>query len=173
MKRALHAVFATVIVGFVTTANAATVEQALLACKQEDNALKRLVCFDNVASAISNNEAPVAEFKNQPASSTTAPARVVASAPKSQEDTFGLEQKQAREKTEEVERISSSVVSIAKNQRGNMTLTLANGSRWRQVESSQLRVKEGSNVQIKRGLFGAFYLFLEGSNRQMKVKRID
>ncbi len=168
MKRALYAAIASIVVGFATTANAATVEQALLACKQEENALKRLVCFDNVASAISNNEAPVAEFKTSPSSSSASP---VVRAPQSAEDKFGLEHKREREK--ELDSIVSEVVAISESKRGDITITLKNGSKWRQVESSSLRIKKGSKVEIKRGVLGAFYLGVQGLSRQMKVKRID
>lgn len=59
--------------------------------------------------------------------------------------------------------------------RGKTVFELDNGMVWRQVEQDILGIRSRSNPQvtIEPGLFGSWYLKLEGVNRRIQVKRVE
>lgn len=58
---------------------------------------------------------------------------------------------------------------------GDTVFELDNGQVWRQVQQDKLGVRERQNpeVVIEPGLFGSWYLTLEGINKRIQVKRIE
>ena len=55
---------------------------------------------------------------------------------------------------------------------GKKIITFSDGSVWQQSDSAYLKIEEGQQVSIERGLLGSFYLSVEGINKRMKVKRV-
>lgn len=56
---------------------------------------------------------------------------------------------------------------------GRTLFHLANGQVWQQAEPGIFAVNlESPNVIIRKGLFGVFYLQVEGYGTQVKVKRV-
>ena len=53
-------------------------------------------------------------------------------------------------------------------------IKLANGQVWRVVDGSEVALPAASNpkVSIERGMLGAFYLQVEGSNNTARVSRV-
>ncbi len=57
--------------------------------------------------------------------------------------------------------------------RGNTTFNLENGQVWKQIERGKFVVRlEDPSVTISKGLFGAYYLSVEGFGSRVKVKRL-
>lgn len=57
---------------------------------------------------------------------------------------------------------------------GNTRFELANGMVWRQAEAGQFAMPETENPQvtISPGLFGVWYLSVEGYSRRVRVERV-
>ena len=83
---------------------------------------------------------------------------------------FGLEHK--RDLTKETSEITVTINTVKKNPRDKYVLTFSDGSVWQQTDRTHLKLEEGQAVSVERGLFGSFFLSVEGLNKRIKVKRV-
>jgi len=76
--------------------------------------------------------------------------------------------------TNEPDLVVSQINGSFKGWDGETVFHLANGQVWQQTDGSALvaRTMESPEVQISRGVFGVWYLKVDGYNKQTKVKRI-
>lgn len=161
-----------------TQAYAESIGEAMEKCRNIDNSLKRLMCYDGVAKSLNQYEGAneqVSQLKEyKPSNSAQArprPAQVGQQpVPTKPEHEFGLEHK--RDLTKATSEIAVTINAIKKNLRDKYVLTFSDGSVWQQTDQTYLKIKEGQAVTVERGLLGAFYLGVEGLNKRMKVKRI-
>lgn len=137
------------------TSLATAIEQ----CRTEQNALKRLVCYDEIVTP----NMPVTAAPAVPTTQT----EVKAAQPTTSKD-FGLEHKKT---VDTAETISAIVSNIRFSPRKDLIIEFDNGQIWRQADSGSYPIKVGERHFIKRGIFGAFYLGNENNNRTLKVKR--
>lgn len=133
-----------------------TLASQLEQCRTEQNALKRLVCYDEINTRTAGSPAPQAAER----------ARAVTNPP---EDNFGKEHRQVA--ADSVDQLYATVSDISFSPRKELIITLDNGQIWRQNGSGQFPLQTGERIYIKRGLLGAFYLGKDGSNRTLKVVR--
>lgn len=133
-----------------------TLASQLEQCRTEQNALKRLVCYDEINTRTAGSPAPQAAER----------ARAVTNPP---EDNFGKEHRQVA--ADPVDQLYATVSDISFSPRKELIITLDNGQIWRQSGSGQFPLQTGERIYIKRGLLGAFYLGKDGSNRTLKVVR--
>ncbi len=91
----------------------------------------------------------------------------------SPEDSFGAESIARNDTESNIDEMRAGVTDIKIGLRKHGTFTLDNGQVWKQTELSNLRIKSGETVIIKKGIFGAYYLSTDDSNRQIRVKRIQ
>ena len=159
-------------------AHAESIGEAMEKCRNTDNSLKRLICYDGVAKSLNQYEGvneQVSQLKaykpNNSAQTRPRPAQVgqqpVSSKP---ENDFGLEHK--RDLTKATSEIAVTINAIKKNLRDKYVITFSDGSVWQQSDQTYLKLKEGQAVSVERGLLGAFYLSVESLNKRMKVKRV-
>jgi len=134
-----------------------------LACAGERDDMRRLACFDAAAG------------QAQAAAGTAAP--VVAAAPLSQEEKFGLRGDLKQEKAQEVpelqelEQLQAQVTGVSSKLRGELVVTLENGQVWAEIQAgSGARVKAGDRVTIKPGALGSF-LLVAPNGRSTRVTR--
>ena len=74
------------------------------------------------------------------------------------------------------ERIDSLTANITRLQTyayEKVVITLDNGQVWKQVDTSNLRLRVGDSVTIERASLGSFMLQKDGSKRTMRVTRAD
>lgn len=143
---------------------------ALDKCRTETNALKRLVCYDEINTGTTNNvkAAPKHEVSAAQATTSTVAVTEAINRPTTASE-FGREHKQIA--NEAVDTIHATVSELSYSPRKEMIITFDNGQVWRQAESGSFQVAVGQEYYIKRGMLGAFYLGKEGSNRTLKVRR--
>ena len=158
---------------------AETVADALEKCRNTDNSLKRLMCYDSVAKSLNKYEGSDAQIEQlqayksnngnqmKPRPAPVAQGQGQASEPKND---FGLEHK--RDLSDEASEIAVTIASIKKNVRDKHVITFSDGSVWQQTDGTYMKLKEGQSVAVERGLLGAFFLSVEGLNKRMKVKRV-
>jgi len=152
----------------------------------------RLACYDSAfgytpaapAAASSRTEAATASPPAGVATTTApqaAPTAAVASAAAAaspaveRTEDFGLTQQAQRDRAGvlTVESISATVTSVDRNTADRLVVSLDNGQVWQQSESSsQIRIKPGDTVTIKRAALGSFMLVTvrNGSTRAKRIK---
>lgn len=158
-------------------AQAESIGDAMEKCRNTDNSLKRLMCFDKVAKSLNQYDGVNAEIgqlqtyrgaaNNSKATSPAAKPSRLTSQP---ENEFGLEHK--RDLTKEASEILVSIKSLKKSLRDKYVISFSDGSVWQQTDDTYMKLKEGQPVAVERGLLGAFFLSVEGLNKRMKVKRV-
>ncbi|WP_100658079.1 hypothetical protein [Alteromonas flava] len=189
MKRVSFRAFSLVLTAILLGANSATVlaqsqtlQDAIQNCSSEANSLQRLVCYDRVAKSVREYKGgqlvlpsasvtpPAAQARVTP---PAAPARQVVDAPAAPvndaESQFGLEHRQDTDAM--IQKLYAVITKISTDARRKRLITLDNGQRWRQQDSSTLKVSVGDTVYVERGVLGAFYLSTDDVNKRMKVKR--
>lgn len=154
-------------------AQAESIEDALIKCSNLDNSLQRLVCFDNVVKNVKQFTGPEkaleSSYSATPAAPRPAPRQALETAkPATLAQSFGLENKAARE---EIDEISATVTAVDEAPRGELIITLSDGAVWRQKDSGHFNLKVGDVVKIERGMLSAFYLSKPEQNKRIKVKR--
>lgn len=161
---------------------AESIGDALEKCRNTDDSLKRLICYDKVAKSLNQFDGvdaqvnQLSEYKmaktNAGNSREQAPSKRpdLPAKPAKPANEFGLEHK--RDLASEASEITVTISSFDKNSRDKHTITFSDGSIWRQTDDTYLKLQEGQVVSIERGLFGAFFLSVEGLNKRMKVKRV-
>jgi hypothetical protein len=80
----------------------------------------------------------------------------------------------SRNKTDDQEEtLTAVIVDVTTDPRGVDYLRLDNGHLWRETENSRVRFKAGNEVTIESGIFGSFNLKMEGTNKIVKVRRVE
>jgi hypothetical protein len=142
--------------------------QALEACTLIEKDFNRLLCFDKV---MANQPISASEFV-APKQTATQPTSQPAL---SQEDKFGMSARLIEKKTEQtqMDEIQAVVTQVEKSPLGSRKFTLDNNQKWNQIGSDTFYAKEGDKVEIRRGTLGSFLMKKVGSNRSIRVKRVD
>lgn len=152
----------------MVVSSAGAQETTLRQCANIDDSLERLVCYDKVAQRQQDNA--------EPAPAQAAPKKA---AKRSQQQTeqnaqqqFGMEHKaQAEGQTDKIE------VEVVAREQGpykKWRITLSNGQVWKQTGSaSYFSWDDDDTYYIERGAFNSFFFGREGSNRRLRVKRVQ
>jgi hypothetical protein len=142
-------------------------EQAIELCRSEQNALRRLNCYDAITlktqTLDTDKTAPVnavVATKLDPVQTTQATTA---------ENSFGMEHKKTKEQTPD--RIYMTVDSVTENSQRELIVAFSNGQKWRQNGSGYYQISAGETHFIKRGILGSFFLGSDQNNRTIRVKR--
>ena len=141
-------------------------------CKEVENALERLVCFDEVSKHLPSSkllESKTETLKNQENSKSKPVKKVELIEDQTAQD-FGIEHKQ--DISELPETLVAIVSSIKKDPYKKYIVSLDNGQIWKQTDSVYLRLKVGGKVLIKRGALNSFFMAKDGANKRIRVKRV-
>jgi hypothetical protein len=136
-------------------------DAAILKCRSLPDTASRLACYD----AIPVGAAPVA----------AAPAPAAAAAPAaSPEQSFGLRPVVKKQQDVEPSSIRSSVVGRFDGWGPGTIFRLANGQVWKVTDDTDavLPIVQNPNVEITRGLIGAYFLQVEGHANSARVARV-
>jgi hypothetical protein len=125
-------------------------DAGLLKCRGISDVSARLACYDAL---------PVAQ------------AKAVQAAPLQTPEQFGMEQ---RVSAPELESIESHIPGNFEGWGPRTRIRLANGQVW-QISDDSRRMLDFQNpkVKIRRGVLGAFYLEIEGTNISPRVSRVQ
>lgn len=122
-------------------------DAALLRCRAITDAAARLACYDAIVPL--------------PTDSKAAQATV------GQPEKFGLEART------EADVIESSIEGRFLGWQPKANITLANGQIWQITDDSSGSYSlNNPKVSVRRGMFGVFFLEIEGVNRTPKVRRL-
>lgn len=154
------------------SAQSQSLQQALEQCRLEQNALKRLVCYDEIGTAgqaaITKNATPaVTAASATPVTAVAAPATPDA-APVEAE--FGLEHRQ-RINESTADQIYATVKTVSYSPRKELIVEFDNGQRWRQNGTDYYKIAVGESHYLKRGALNSFFLGNDNNNRTIRVRR--
>jgi hypothetical protein len=133
-------------------------------CKDIDNLLARLSCYDeshdatgSVRSTISNPAPAPSQSNSQPRSESSA-------------STFGIPSDLFAAR--ETRTMTATLVKLDKNPRRKTRLQLDNGQIWELTKDRLVSYPEGASVDIKAGNVGGYVMSVNSSS-WFRVKRID
>ena len=164
--------FALAMLGAIaTTAPAADIpaEQAIEVCRTEQNALRRLTCYDSIMLNTPSSHTPAATQAAVPSKPTTNNAPVASAKQATPESQFGLEHKKSTEQAPD--KVYMTVASVTETKQRELIVEFTNGQRWRQNGSGYYHINAGEQHFIKRGVLGSFFLGNDENNRNIRVKR--
>jgi len=142
----------------LTSSVALADDAGLLRCRGIADPTARLACYDALVPAAAEVKPAQAEVK--PAQAEVSPA-----------DRFGLERQGNKAEPDTIE---SSIPGRFDGWRPKAIIRLANGQLWQiSDDSSGAYSFDNPNVKVRRGVFGAFYLEIEGANRSPRVIRLQ
>ncbi|MBU1309617.1 MAG: type VI secretion protein [Gammaproteobacteria bacterium] len=150
---------------FKVAAAAIPLEQALELCRAEQNALRRLTCYDAIADGKTVTK-PTAAQATAPQS--PAAQQAVNSSPAAEQ--FGIEHHQLNDADNE--QLQVVVKSLRYNPHKELTVEFANGQIWQQVGNDYYKIAEGETHFIRRAAFDSFLLGNDKSSRTVRVKRV-
>lgn len=145
-------------------------------CAAISNDAARLACFDAYARQLpADGAAPQVSVTNNPTTTAAPVSSAKSVSPElgkaSAEGDFGLENKVRQE--QKVDEIVTHFEGAFTGWEPKQKLTLANGQVWQISDNSTASYRiDNPKIVIKRGLWSAFYMEVEGLNRTPKVKRV-
>jgi len=154
-------------------------DQALELCRAEQNALRRLTCYDAItatkadATTLTGSATRAAPTAAQtPVAAPVTSASVAATAEPttvSAEADFGMEHRKAAE--DAPEQIYLQVKSVQYGSRKELIIEFDNGQVWRQNGTDYYKIAAGEQHYVKRGVLSSFFLGNDNNNRTIRVRR--
>lgn len=128
-----------------------------LACRAIDDGARRLACYDQLTMAAPGSDG---------AAQAAAPANPL--------QNFGFEQRLAQAAKASVAAIDTTIPGKFEGWGPNDRIHLANGQVWQVIDDSTVAMNlVDPKVTVRRGLFGAFYIEFEKTNRAARVRRVE
>ncbi|MFZ5843167.1 MAG: hypothetical protein ACOY3E_09760 [Pseudomonadota bacterium] len=159
---------------FLLSSPAFAADSAWRDCRAVADNAARLACYDALVDQL-----PKAVIAEAAAQEAAAPAVVSHPVPAAQPVAvvatqtpaeFGLE-RQAQQA--QIESIQSRIVGTFRGWEAKSKITLENGQVWQIIDGTRgVYSLESPAVTIERGVFGTFFLKIDGVNRSPKVKRL-
>lgn len=147
--------------------------QALELCRAEQNALRRLTCYDAISAVTAGNATTTNTTKPTTVAATPAPAAIVpatnTTAQKQPEEDFGIEHRKINE--DAPSQIYLSVKEVRYSPRKELIVEFDNGQIWRQNGTEHYKIAAGEQHYIKRGVLNSFFLGSDSNNRTIRVRR--
>lgn len=146
-------------------------DQALELCRAEQNALRRLNCYDAISTVTAGTAVP--SNTATPVTVTAAPSVAVPAAntavQKQPEADFGIEHRKVDE--DAPSQIYLSVKEVRYSPRKELIVEFDNGQIWRQNGTDYYKIAAGEQHYIKRGVLSSFFLGNDSNNRTIRVRR--
>ena len=154
-------------------------DAALLRCRTITDGASRLACYDALVvtpggSAAVKTEAGGLKAPVQSAAPALAAQRLATpqQAPQPTADQFGLEEKIVSKSS--VDAIESTIPGKFEGWSGRSSFRLANGQVWQVADdTSRAHYIDNPKVRIRRGVLGAFYIEIQGTNHSPRVRRVQ
>jgi hypothetical protein len=188
MTRFIARSFAFLVFIMPAAVTADALRDELRVCRDLPDDDARLICYDAAVDrsrqTASGSPAPAAAKSPaaapaEPAGASGTAATAGAAASLSQEALFGKTTDEVERTVEEatgderIDRLNATVTQLQQYAYNKVLITLDNGQVWKQVDTSNLRLRAGDTIEIERASLGSFMLRKQGSKRSMRVSRED
>lgn len=142
--------------------------KGLVACRAMQDAAARLACFDTAVASLDDAERDGDIVMIDRARASAARRQMFGIDLPSMSDLFGR-----GDDAEPISEIQTTLVRASSAGGGSWVFALADGTTWRQINSTPVRVSDraGQNVRIRRGAVGS-YLLTVGNSQAMRVRRV-
>lgn len=157
-----YLVVACLLVAAIPLQAAVPVEQAIELCRAEQNALRRLTCYDAISLAATTDSSSTKAAAAKAIKSDNAKAN-------SNESDFGIEHRKSSDDANDV--LYMTVKDVRYSPRKELIVEFENGQVWRQNDSGYYKVNVGERHFIKRGALNSFFLGNDNNNRLLRVRR--
>ena len=179
-------VMAVCCVGVAGASPARDAMTAVAKCAEISGTDERLQCFDAAAASVrtvladADRQAEAARKQEEEGGGVLAWFGFTQDGPPvTKAEDFGIAPaKNTRpDAPKEITEISASVQEFAKTPLGKSIFILDNGQIWRQLDGDQTEVQHRSssgpmNVRIEKAFMGSYSLFIEGTKKMVKVRRL-
>ena len=174
-------------------------EEALLACRDNQNARARLACYDRIVDSryppevragettgamTSRTPLPDGQAAESQTSTTTAPTTAEESVPQASAEVvqpatepvdesvaqFGVPVKKTQTARTE---IGATVAEVTRSAYKKYTITLDNQQIWRQLDSQTMRLTVGDEITIRAASFDSYLLRKRSGGKSIRVKRLE
>lgn len=146
-----------------STGETPPVLQAVLDCKAVADPKGRLTCFDqtveNLAKANSSRDIVIAERKT---------------VKEAERGLFGLSLPRMKlfgGDDDQIKEIESTITNFRRDENGALIFTIADGARWRQIDSQPQIAKAGDKIKLRKAALGSFFANINGRSG-FKVTRV-
>lgn len=146
---------------------ASTSGPADASCEQVSDASERLACYDRLAecSVTTGADARLDCYDDVARGAERSPTADVI-------DDGPFQVQGENRSTEERRRMAARVVDFSTDREGHRTVELDNGQVWQELSRSRAAIENGTNVELREGLFGSVNMHVEGANGYIKVRRV-
>lgn len=161
MRLALNRTLSILLLATAGPALAAVDEAALRQCRAVADAAARVACYDAIPLG-------------QPVPAAAAAPRQVSAQEERQRavDAFGLPPSARKEN--QLDSYESHIAGRFDGWEGGQVIRLANGQAWRVIDSTVDTLDlTDPKVTVRRGLFGAVFLDIDGAHRSPRVQRVQ
>lgn len=131
------------------------VEQAIELCRAEQNALRRLTCYD----AINDTGLSIKQPSVSKAQETT-----------TAEQNFGIEHKNILT-DDSPDKVYMTVEKVSRDVYKSLIVQFDNGQVWHQLGTEYYSVQPGERHYIKRGTLNSFLMGSDDSRKAIRVRR--
>ncbi|WP_240224770.1 hypothetical protein [Rheinheimera hassiensis] len=142
-------------------------DQALELCRAEQNALRRLTCYDAISAVTASATSP-GNTAVSPVTTVAVPAANT-TVQKQPEADFGIEHRKVDE--DAPDKIYLSVKEVRYSPLKELIVEFDNGQIWRQNGTDYYKIAAGEQHYIKRGVLSSFFLGSDKNNRTIRVRR--
>jgi len=155
----------------------------LSACAAIGEDRARLACYDALSAAQSSKPAPMPPAAAAAPQGAPSGAGVAAAAPGSAaapldpQDLFGYSSRRSESLAlgaaglKPAEQIETRISGVSVDANGKLVLTLKNEQVWSQVDSTDLRIRAGEAVRIRRAMFDSYLLSRVDGGAAIRVRR--
>lgn len=140
-------------------------------CSRIERPKSRLACFDAVAACLGQPD-PEARLACYDAATETATGSDSGTAATTSDLEEPFPVPGARRPERDDARVHAKVIDVALDHRQRRHIELDNGQVWREVSPGRLRIEEGVDIVIRRGVLGSVNLYLQESGAYIKVRRV-
>ena len=146
-------------------------DAGIMRCRGIADGVKRLACYDALVVPSPAAKPAAAPAQSQPQAGAAAQAAAPAGTGQQTPEQFGIERRPAKT---DLDAIESRILGHWDGWEAKSRIKLENGQVWQVTDdSSQYFYVDNPKITIRRGLLGAYYLEVEGSNATARVRRLQ
>jgi len=152
---------------------ALTAEEAMTACRQIEDIVERVACYDEIV------DSRYAVESRDDVEITKSPELSESSAIPDAQSLFGTNDSEAKRiveislAIEQISQVEATVANVREAANRKLTVALGNGQIWRQLDNQPMRLKSGETVIVRKASLGSFLMEKKSGGRSIRVKRTN